>query len=98
VLDFLLVGFDNGSDGFTGQYRAYIDDFSIGTDGGGADNNPPAPGPGPSPAPGGGSTRRSGGGSDGACGCGAVSLRGTPMFALPLAFLALLFRRGRKRT
>ena len=96
VLDFLLVGFDNGSDGFTGQYRAYIDDFSIGTDGGGS-SPPPGPGPGPSPTPGGGSPRGGGGGSDGACGCGLVSLRGTPLFALPLALMALLFCRARKK-
>lgn len=32
TLDFVLVGFDNGGDGFTGQYRAYIDDFSIATE------------------------------------------------------------------
>ena len=34
TLDSLLVGFDNGGDGFTGAYRAYIDDFSIGSEGG----------------------------------------------------------------
>jgi hypothetical protein len=32
TLDVILVGFDNGSDGFTGSYRAYIDEFSISTD------------------------------------------------------------------
>jgi hypothetical protein len=41
TLDFILVGFDNGGDGFTGPYRAYIDDFSIGTDA--APPPPPAP-------------------------------------------------------
>jgi hypothetical protein len=30
TLDTLLVGFDNGSDGFMGQYTAYIDDLQIG--------------------------------------------------------------------
>jgi hypothetical protein len=32
TLDVILVGFDNGSDGFTGPYRAYIDELSISTD------------------------------------------------------------------
>ncbi len=42
TLDFVLVGFDNGGDGFTGPYRAYIDDFSIGVDVGAP---PPPAGP-----------------------------------------------------
>ncbi len=29
TLDLLLVGFDNGGDGFQGQYRAYIDELSV---------------------------------------------------------------------
>jgi hypothetical protein len=28
-LAFIMFAFDNGSDGFTGQYRAYVDDFRI---------------------------------------------------------------------
>jgi subtilisin family serine protease len=28
-LAFIMFAFDNGSDGFTGQYRAYVDDFKI---------------------------------------------------------------------
>jgi hypothetical protein len=31
TLDFVMIGFDNGGDGFTGSYRAYVDDFSITT-------------------------------------------------------------------
>jgi len=94
VLDFLLVGFDNGSDGFQGQYRAYIDDFAIGTLEAGSPS--PSPAPAPVPAPGASSGGGKGGGSDGACGCGMVSLRGTPLFALPLAFLAVLLCRRKK--
>lgn len=30
TLDVLMVGFDNGGDGFTGAYRAYIDDLQVG--------------------------------------------------------------------
>src|SRR6185295_10727998 len=44
TLDFLMVGFDNGGNGFTGSYRAYVDDFSIGVD-------PSAPPPPPPPPP-----------------------------------------------
>src|SRR5205814_9939128 len=54
VLDFLLVGFDNGNDGYVGPYRAYIDDFSIGIGGGGVGGGPsptPAPTSDPTPAP-----------------------------------------------
>jgi hypothetical protein len=29
TLDFIMFGFDNGSDGFTGRYRCYVDDFRI---------------------------------------------------------------------
>ncbi len=29
TLDFLMVGFDNGGNGFTGPYRAYIDDLAV---------------------------------------------------------------------
>ena len=29
TLDFVMIGFDNGGDGFTGSYRAYVDDFAI---------------------------------------------------------------------
>jgi hypothetical protein len=29
TLAFVMFAFDNGSDGFTGQYRAYVDDFNI---------------------------------------------------------------------
>jgi len=29
ALDFIMFAFDNGRDGFTGQYRAYVDDFKI---------------------------------------------------------------------
>lgn len=29
TIDFLMVGFDNGQNGYTGRYRAYIDDFEI---------------------------------------------------------------------
>jgi ELWxxDGT repeat protein len=29
TIDFLMFAFDNGNDGFTGQYRAYIDDLKI---------------------------------------------------------------------
>jgi hypothetical protein len=29
TLAFIMFAFDNGSDGFTGQYRAYVDDFRI---------------------------------------------------------------------
>jgi hypothetical protein len=29
TLDFVMIGFDNGGDGFTGPYRAYVDDFAI---------------------------------------------------------------------
>jgi hypothetical protein len=48
TLDYVMVGFDNGGNGFTGSYRAYIDDFSIGVDAG----TPPPPPP-PPPPPGG---------------------------------------------
>ena len=34
TLDFILFGFDNGSDGFTGRYRSYVDDFRIIADSG----------------------------------------------------------------
>ena len=44
TLDFLMIGFDNGNNGFTGSYRAYVDDFSIGVDAG----TPPPPPPPPS--------------------------------------------------
>jgi hypothetical protein len=96
TLDFLMVGFDNGGDGFMGQYRAYIDDFSIGIDDGGGGTPPPGPGPSPGPAPGAGPGGGDGGGGYG-CGCGVVSLRGTPLFALPIAFLALLWFPRRRR-
>src|SRR5688572_13623693 len=43
TLDYLMVGFDNGGNGFTGSYRAYIDDFSIGA--GAPPPPPPPPGP-----------------------------------------------------
>jgi len=33
TLAFIMFAFDNGSDGFTGQYRAYVDDFRIFTEG-----------------------------------------------------------------
>jgi len=29
TLDFIMFGFDNGSDGFTGRFRTYVDDFRI---------------------------------------------------------------------
>jgi murein DD-endopeptidase MepM/ murein hydrolase activator NlpD len=29
TLDFIMFAFDNGGDGFTGQYRAYVDDFVV---------------------------------------------------------------------
>jgi hypothetical protein len=29
TIDFIMFGFDNGNDGFKGQYRAYVDDFKI---------------------------------------------------------------------
>jgi murein DD-endopeptidase MepM/ murein hydrolase activator NlpD len=29
TIDFLMVAFDNGGDGFTGQYRAYVDDLRV---------------------------------------------------------------------
>ena len=29
TLDFIMFGFDNGTDGFTGRYRCYVDDFRI---------------------------------------------------------------------
>jgi spore germination protein YaaH len=29
TLAFIMFAFDNGSDGFTGQYRAYVDDFKV---------------------------------------------------------------------
>jgi hypothetical protein len=29
TLAFIMFAFDNGNDGFTGQYRAYVDDFRI---------------------------------------------------------------------
>jgi hypothetical protein len=99
VLDFILVGFDNGNDGFQGEYRAYIDDFSIGSDAAPAPSPAPGPSPSPTPAPppSGGSGRGNGGGTDGSCGCGVVSLRGTPLFALPLAFFLVLLRPRPKR-
>jgi hypothetical protein len=34
TLDFVMIGFDNGGDGFTGPYRAYVDDFAITTESG----------------------------------------------------------------
>ena len=49
VLDFLLVGFDNGGDGYTGSYRAYIDDFSIGAAEGGSTPAPAPPAAPPAP-------------------------------------------------
>jgi hypothetical protein len=36
TLDFILFGFDNGSDGFVERYRSYVDDFRIIAD---SDNN-----------------------------------------------------------
>jgi hypothetical protein len=35
TLAFIMFAFDNGNDGFTGQYRAYVDDLEIFIDGGG---------------------------------------------------------------
>jgi hypothetical protein len=29
TIDFIMFAFDNGNDGFTGQYRAYVDDFRV---------------------------------------------------------------------
>ena len=46
TLDFLMVGFDNGGNGFTGSYRAYVDDFSIGVDVAAPPPPPPPPPPG----------------------------------------------------
>jgi hypothetical protein len=46
TLDYLMVGFDNGGNGFTGPYRAYIDDFSIGVDATAPTPPPPLPPPG----------------------------------------------------
>lgn len=34
TLDYLMVGFDNGNDGFTGRFRAYIDDLTLTTESG----------------------------------------------------------------
>jgi len=45
TLDFLMIGFDNGNNGFTGSYRAYVDDFSIG-----AETTAPPPPPPPPPS------------------------------------------------
>lgn len=85
VLDFLMVGFDNGSDGYAGAYRAYIDDFAIGTTGGGS--APPSVPPTTPPAP-----RRDGdpnGQAGGLCGLtGAETL---------LLLLALRLARRRRR-
>jgi hypothetical protein len=44
TLDFLMVGFDNGGNGFTGSYRAYVDDYSIGVDASAPPPPPPPPG------------------------------------------------------
>ncbi len=47
VLDKVIVGFDNGGDGYAGEWRAYIDDLIVGPPGVAR----PAPRPGMPPAP-----------------------------------------------
>jgi len=95
VLDFLLVGFDNGNDGYIGQYRAYIDDFSIGFPdgssggGGGGGGTPPPPTPTPTPAPGGSGWTSGGGGGGGGCG-----LTGAETMAF---LIGIWFARGRRK-
>jgi hypothetical protein len=107
VLDFLLVGFDNGNDGYIGQYRAYIDDFAIGVAGSNPGPSPtpaptptpaPAPSPTPTPAPtptptpeAPGGSGWTGGGSGGGGGCG---LTGAETLLLLIA-LPILRRRRR---
>jgi hypothetical protein len=43
TLAFIMFAFDNGSDGFTGQYRAYVDDFKIFSAQGGPNPSNPYP-------------------------------------------------------
>jgi hypothetical protein len=70
----------------------FIDDFAVGEPPPPVTPPPPGPGPGPTPPP---TTPPSGsrGSGDGSkpCGCGAVSLRGSSLVALILAFLGVLF-------
>src|SRR5262245_54254307 len=78
---------DNGYGGW------FIDDFAVG-------EPPPAvtptPTPTPTPAPSG--PRSGGGDGDKPCGCGIVSLRGTPFVSLVIAFLGLIFSRRKHVT
>jgi len=84
TLDYILVGFDNGANGYVGAYRAYIDDFSIGPNAGSGTG---AGGSGGSGGSGGTTTSSSGSGSGGRHrGCGATGLE-------TLLLLALLYRR-----
>jgi hypothetical protein len=83
TLDFVLVGYDNGSDGYMGPYLAYIDDFSIGPDGE-AGGVPPGTPPGGGGGGGGSGTGSSG--REGQEGCGCTGLEAILMLAT--AFVA----------
>ena len=95
---FVFQTVDNLENGYGGWF---IDDFAV-SEPPPPVTPPPGPTPGPTPTPTPTpppSGSRRGGGDDGKCGCGIVSLRGSSLVALVVAFLSiLLFPRKRHVT